>query len=209
MAPRMDPTTHRPDERGRPTAQPAQPGGPEPVDRVPAGAAPAADAPMRLPLVGARKGSHSHLGGLAAILVDGERAEVAPAALHAKSRVEQGVRWVDDPAQVPAGRQYWVVWIAQGGAGGRGIRGAVASPMWIDRQAMVGYKHLAGHVNDMSRAMKGVVDLSGLTAAQRKAVGEAIRARAPQVWEATDPAIRAQLGGDAVGAASDAGGRSS
>ncbi|WP_042501298.1 YwhD family protein [Thermaerobacter marianensis] len=152
---------------------------------------------MRLQLVGTRSGPHSHLGGLAAILVDGDQAQVAPGALHAKSPVEQGVRWVDDPAQVPHGRQYWVVWIAQGGGAGRGIRGAVASPMWIDREAMVGYKHLAGHVNDMSRAMKGVVDLGGLTAAQRKAVGEAIRARAPQVWEATDPAVRAQLGGEA------------
>ncbi|WPD19830.1 YwhD family protein [Thermaerobacter composti] len=201
MAPPMDPRTDRPDEPGLAV----QAGGRDGSGRVPVGAAPAAGGPMRLPLVGSRTGSHSHMGGLAAILVDGDRAEVAPAALHAKSRVEQGVRWVDDPAQVPAGRQYWVVWIAQGGAGGRGIRGAVASPMWIDRQAMVGYKHLAGHVNDMSRAMKGVVDLSGLTAAQRRAVGEAIRARAPQVWAATDPAIRAQLGGEAADAAADPG----
>lgn len=154
---------------------------------------------VRLQLVGTRPGPHSHLGGLAAILVDGDRATVSPGALHAKSPVEQGVRWVDDPAQVPGARQYWVVWIAQGGAGGRGVRGAVASPMWIDRQAMVGYKHLARHVNDMSRALKGVIDLEGLSDAQRRAVGEAIRARAPQVWEATDPAVRAALGGEPAG----------
>lgn len=151
---------------------------------------------MRLQVVGTRTGPHSHLGGLAAILVDGDRAQVSPGALHAKSPVELGVRWVDDPARVPAGREYWVVWIAQGGGGGRGVRGAVASPMWIDRDAMVGYKQLARHVNDMSRALKGVIDLGGLSAAQRRAVGEAIRARAPQVWQATDPAVRAELGGD-------------
>lgn len=147
---------------------------------------------VRLNLVGARS-QHSHIGGLAAILVDGDQATVSPGALHAKSPVEAGVRWVDDRSQVPQGRCYWVVWIAQGG--GRGIRGAVASPMWIDRQAMVGYKHLPGHVNDMSRAMKGVVDLQSLTPAQRRAVRDAILAKAPQVWEATDPSVRAHFEG--------------
>ena len=160
---------------------------------------PVEEGPIRLNLVGARTGPHSHLGGLAAVLVDGEQAQVAPGALHARSPVEVGVRWVDSRDQVPRGRCYWVVWIAQGGGrdGGRGIRGAVASPMWIDREAMVGYKHLAGHVNDMSRAMKGVVDLRQLTPVQRRAVRDAIVAKAPQVWEATAPEVRAHFEGEA------------
>ena len=190
----------RPDAAGAPVIPAGQvPVTPGPGGGTGAGAGagrPQGGGPMRLQLVGTRSGPHSHLGGLAAILVDGDEAQVSPGALHAKSPVEQGVRWVDDPSQVPSGRPYWVVWIAQGGGSGRGVRGAVASPMWIDREAMVGYKQLARHVNDMSRALKGVIDLGELTPAQRRAVGRAIRSRAPQVWEATDPSVRAALGGE-------------
>lgn len=163
------------------------------------GRAPGEGAAIQLNLVGART-EHGSIGGLAAILVDGEDARVSPGALHGKSPVETGVRWVQNREEVPNARCYWVVWVAQGQGpdGRRGIRGAVASPMWIDREAMVGYKHLAGHVNDMSRALKGVVDLRELTPAQRRAVREAIIERAPRIWEGTAPEIRACFEGDVV-----------
>jgi len=135
------------------------------------------------------------LGNLSALIIDGDHAYVAPDALHGRSPVEQGVRWVKDPAEVPAGRTYWVAWVTlgRGPDGHRGYRGLTVSEMHIDREALVGYKHLPSHVNAMKAALDGHVDVSGLPAPARRALAAELKGRGLDFWRHARPEIKMAL----------------
>lgn len=149
-----------------------------------------------LRIVGAPQDEHSAtIGNLAAVLIDGDRAEVDPGALHGRSRVEAGVRWVPSPDQVPAGRTYWIAWVTagRGDDGARGFKGVTVSNMLIDRQAMVGYKYLAQHVNAIRAALEGQVDLDGLPPEGRAALRHLLEERSPEMWRRAQRAFRKAL----------------
>ncbi|HLS88619.1 MAG TPA: YwhD family protein [Sphingobacteriaceae bacterium] len=137
------------------------------------------------------------LGNLAAAIVEEDTAYFSAEALHARSPAERGVKWVDDPQQVPQGKEYWVVWITLGRneAGGRCYRGLVACPMWIDREAMVGYKSLADHVNGMRAALAGQVEVGNMTPEARQALRRLLSWE-KELWENTPAPIRRQLSAD-------------
>src|SRR5690606_21018655 len=101
---------------------------------------------------------------LTAIVVDGRRAWFDEAALHGRTALEQSVTWVKSPEEVPAGRIVNPVWVYIRPAGGGRFRyyGLVAVSMIIDEENGVGYKNLAEHVNQLSKAMNGAVDVSAL-----------------------------------------------
>lgn len=118
----------------------------------------------QLPIV---SGDHEYGGRgakLTAIVVDGRRAWFDEAALHGRTALEQSVTWVKSPEEVPAGRTVNPVWVYIRPAGGGRFRyyGLVAVSMIIDEENGVGYKNLAEHVNQLSKAMNGAVDVSAL-----------------------------------------------
>lgn len=125
------------------------------------------------------------LGNLSAIIINDEYAYVSPDALHGRSDVERGVNWVDSLDQVPQPKQYWIAWVTTGrnDRGQRGYRSITVSPMWIDRQAMVGYKRLAQHVNDMKAALDGHIDLKDLPDNARTALIAELKSRGLQYWQ--------------------------
>lgn len=134
------------------------------------------------------------LGNLAAAIVEGNTAYFSAEALHARSPAERGVTWVDDPQQVPQGKQYWVVWLTLGRneAGGRCYKGLVACPMWIDRTAMAGYKSLPEHVNGMRAALAGQVELGDMPAEARQALRRLLSWE-KELWENTAAPTRRLL----------------
>lgn len=135
------------------------------------------------------------LGNLSAIIIDGDRAYVSPGALHGRSPVEQGINWVDSLDQVPQARQYWIAWVTTGRNenGNRGYRSVTVSPMWIDRAAMVGYKRLAAHVNDMKAALDGKIDLKDLPEESRLALIAELKSRGLQFWREAFPEFKEKL----------------
>ena len=137
------------------------------------------------------------LGNLAAVVIEGDHAYVSPGALHGRSPVEQGVRWVKDPAEVPNGRRYWIAWVTlgRGPDGQRGYRGLTVSEMIIDREAMVGYKHLPSHVNAMKAALDGRVDVSGLPEEARTALAAELKGRGLSFWRHAFPEVKKALRG--------------
>ena len=52
------------------------------------------------------------LNGVSPVIIDGGVAAIDIGAMHAKSKVERGIKFSTDKADVPNGRQVWLVWIA-------------------------------------------------------------------------------------------------
>jgi hypothetical protein len=125
------------------------------------------------------------LRGLSAVLVDGEQVFIDNGAIHAKSRVEKGIRFVADPAEVPHPRRIWGFWITlkrrEGGA--QGFHGIMPFELDIDAQAGVGYKNLARQVNHMEKAVKGEADLSGVPDEVRQRLRAFLQGVRPDLWE--------------------------
>ncbi|MOA35475.1 YwhD family protein [compost metagenome] len=84
--------------------------------------------------------------------------------MHAKSKVEKGIKFSMNREDVPAGRQVWIVWVAvDRSPEGQFYGGLTACEMWIDTEARRGWKILADHVNKMDYALKRRVILDGLS----------------------------------------------
>ncbi len=131
-----------------------------------------------LPIVSGDNAYGGRGAKLTAVVVDGQRAWFDEAALHGRTALEQSITWVKSPDEVATGRTVHPVWVYIRPAGGGQFRyyGLVAVSMIIDEEHGVGYKNLAEHVNQLSRAMSGAVDVSLLDeqglAALRAALGQ-------------------------------------
>ncbi|MDI3256423.1 MAG: YwhD family protein [Kyrpidia sp.] len=135
------------------------------------------------------------LSGLTAVLMDGEDVYVDRGALHAKSRVERGVAFSDDPSRRGRGRRVALVWVSLGRNAEHKpcIHGLAACEMWVDGEAKTGFKRLAEHVNQMERAVKGRVDLDVLTPDEKRRLAAFFAAEHRDVWEAAPAAVRDAL----------------
>ena len=128
------------------------------------------------------------------VVFAGDEAILDNGALHARSHLEQGVRFSEDPAAKGRGERVLSVWVTYPGALAERYHGAVTATAWIDRAAKTGWKRPIDHVNRMSDAVRGKVDLSELSAAQRASLAELLRDFAPKAWDAAPEDLRRVLG---------------
>ena len=148
----------------------------------------------RLQLTGAnRHRAPEALSNLSAVLIDGDDIRIDNGAIHGKAYVERGIRFVNDPDDVPNPRRVAAVWVTlRRAVPGLGINGLGASVMQIDAEAGVGYKHLADQVNKMDGAVKGKILLDALTPAEHRLLGAFLMAQRAELWENATEAVWAQ-----------------
>ncbi|ANA80279.1 hypothetical protein C7121_05590 [Paenibacillus glucanolyticus] len=126
------------------------------------------------------------LNSLSPVIIDNGEARVDIGAMHAKSKVEKGIRFSMNRDDVPNGRQVWIVWVAvDRTVEGQHYAGMTACEMWIDHEARRGWKILADHVNKMDAAMKRKINLDGLGDVEKKALRELLISRNEEWWNAS------------------------
>ncbi|CAM3794227.1 MULTISPECIES: YwhD family protein [Paenibacillus] len=134
------------------------------------------------------------LNSLSPVIIDNGEAKVDIGAMHAKSKVERGIRFTTDREEVPNGRQVWIVWVAvDRTAEGQHYAGATACEMWIDQEARKGWKILADHVNKMDAALKRRIILDGLGDVEKKALRELLISRNEEWWDASPDEFKEAL----------------
>lgn len=125
-----------------------------------------------------------NLSNLSSILIDGEEAKIDLGLIHAKSRVERGIKFSADEQEAPNGKTYWVVWIAMDrGESGPYYAGVAACPMRIDHETKKGWKNLAFHVNRMDDALKRRIKLEELPDRERTALAKLLQEHNQEMWE--------------------------
>lgn len=132
---------------------------------------------------------------LTAIVVDGDKAWFDEPALHGRTAIEQSITWVTSPDEVPEGRTVNPVWVYIRPARRGSFRyfGVVAVSMLIDEKNQVGYKQLGEHVNRLSHAMNGKIDLELLDETGRAALLEAMQ-QYPEVLANSADELKLALG---------------
>jgi predicted nucleic acid-binding Zn finger protein len=135
------------------------------------------------------------LSNLSSIIIDGGEAYIDLGAIHAKSKVERGVKFSVNKEDVPNGRQCWIVWVAVGrNDEGQYYAGVTACEMLVDSEARRGWKILADHVNKMDYALKRRIILEGLSETERAALKKALIEHNAEWWERSSEELKMGLG---------------
>lgn len=135
------------------------------------------------------------LNQLSAVIIDGDEAYIDPGALHAKSKVERGIKFLANKEEVPNGRRCWIVWVAvDKREEGAYYAGVTACEMLVDPEARRGWKILADHVNKMDYAMKRRIILDGLEDGEKAALKRCLIEYNEGMWNASKDELKEQLG---------------
>lgn len=150
--------------------------------------------PNRLPLVSGKGAYGGQTTVLTAVMIDGDKGWFDEAATHGRTVLEQGVTWLDSAEDVPNGRQIDIVWLFIKPTKGEYVyHGATASSMVIDEDAKIGYKYLADHANQLSKAIKGEIDLDRLGDASKATLLRTLNTY-PEVLQNSSDALKEALG---------------
>jgi len=135
------------------------------------------------------------LSNLSSVIIDGDEAYIDIGALHAKSRVERGIKFSPNKEDVPNGRQVWLVWVAvDRSAEGAFYGGVTACEMLIDSEARRGWKILADHVNRMDYALKRRYMVDELGDKQKKLLKDLLISHNADWWERSPQELKDKLG---------------
>lgn len=134
------------------------------------------------------------LNSMSPVIIDGDEAYIDIGAMHAKSKVEKGIKFSTNREDVPNGRQVWIVWVAvDRSPEGQFYGGMTACEMWIDSEARRGWKILADHVNKMDYALKRRFMLDGLSAEQKGALKKLLIETNQEWWDRSSEELKALL----------------
>jgi hypothetical protein len=114
--------------------------------------------------------------------------------LHGRSFLEVDMVWVAGKDELGQASRVPIVWLAREGMPERpqAFIGMVAVEMFIDPQARRGWKDFSWHVNRMTDAVRGQVDIGLLSAAERRSL-KALLEGLDEEWLSRSEAIRKAL----------------
>lgn len=134
------------------------------------------------------------LNNVSPVIIDRGEAYVDVGALHAKSKVEKGIKFLTDRSEVPDGRKCWVVWVAVDHTEeGAYYAGATACEMMVDEEARRGWKILADHVNKLDYALKRRFIFEGLDDSEKAALRQLLMTQKPEWWERSPEELKEAL----------------
>ncbi|WP_026695955.1 YwhD family protein [Peribacillus kribbensis] len=97
------------------------------------------------------------LENVSPVFIDIEEGEafVDIGAMHARSAVEKGIKFLKNKEEVPNGKPYWLIWVSiERKPEGSYYAGVTACELTVDRSIRRGYKSLPEHVNRMDKSLK-------------------------------------------------------
>lgn len=135
------------------------------------------------------------LSNLSSIIVDGDEAYIDIGALHAKSKVEKGIKFSVNREDAPNARRCWIVWVAvdRKPEGGSYYAGVTACEMAVDPEERKGWKVLADHVNRMDYALKRRIMLDGLNDTERAALKRCLIENNAEWWDNSNEQLKDAL----------------
>lgn len=134
------------------------------------------------------------LSQLSSVILDGDEAYLDMGALHAKSKVEKGIKFSTNKEDVPNGRTCFIVWVAADrNENGMYYAGVTSCEMQVDPEAKRGWKILADHVNRMDYALKRRIMVENLGEREKAALKKLLIEHNPAMWENSNDNLKEAL----------------
>ncbi|QKS72815.1 YwhD family protein [Paenalkalicoccus suaedae] len=116
--------------------------------------------------------------------IEEEEAFVDMGALHARSVVEKGIKFLKTKEEVPNGKPYWLVWVTTDYINGKpAYAGVAACEMTVDRSIRRGYKSLPEHVNNMDKSMKHRIVVDQMDDKSKRILRDYLTGHNKELWD--------------------------
>ncbi|MGJ7920695.1 YwhD family protein [Neobacillus sp. LXY-4] len=126
--------------------------------------------------------------------VDAGVAEVDVGAMHARSVVEKGIKFLPNRDEVPNGKPYWLVWVTiDRKEEGPYYAGVTACEMTVDREIRRGYKSLPEHVNRMDKSLKRQIIVDHMDPKSKQILTDYLQNHNLKMWELSSQQLRDDL----------------
>jgi hypothetical protein len=126
------------------------------------------------------------LDNMSPVFIDIEAGEafIDIGAMHARSEVEKGIKFLPDKGEVPNGKPYWLVWVTvDRNVEGPYYAGVTACEMTVDREIRRGYKSLPEHVNRMDKSLKRQIIVDHMDEKSKTVLADFLKNHNEQLWE--------------------------
>lgn len=126
------------------------------------------------------------LENVSPVIIDVEEGEaiVDIGAMHARSAVERGIKFLKTKEEVPNGKPYWLVWVTiDRKPEGPYYAGVTACEMTVDRSIRRGYKSLPEHVNKMDKSMKRHIMVDHMDEKSKKVLADFLKKHDQLLWD--------------------------
>ncbi|NHM30136.1 YwhD family protein [Neobacillus terrae] len=136
------------------------------------------------------------LDNVSPVILDVEAGEAAidVGAMHARSVVEKGIKFLPSKDEVPNGKPYWLVWVTiDRNEEGPYYAGVTACEMTVDREIRRGYKSLPEHVNRMDKSIKRHIIVDHMDDKSKKTLADFLRQHNEILWENSSDELKQGL----------------
>jgi hypothetical protein len=136
------------------------------------------------------------LENMSPVIVDVTEGEayVDLGAMHARSVVEKGIKFLKNKDEVPNGKPYWLVWVTiERTEQGPYYAGVTACEMTVDREIRRGYKSLPEHVNKMDKSLKRHIMVDFMDATSKKLLAQFLENHDAGMWERSKDELKKGL----------------
>lgn len=136
------------------------------------------------------------LDNISPVIIDIEagEAEVDIGALHARSTVERGIKFLKNKEEVPNGKPYWLIWVTiETTQSGPLYAGVTACEMTVDRSIRRGYKSLPEHVNLMDKSLKRKIIVDHMDDKSKKVLAAFLKNHNADMWNGSSEELKKGL----------------
>jgi hypothetical protein len=136
------------------------------------------------------------LDNVSPVIIDVEAGEavIDVGAMHARSAVEKGIKFLPDKNEVPNGKPYWLVWVTvDRKEEGPYYAGVTACEMTVDREIRRGYKSLPEHVNHMDKALKRHIIVDHMDEKSKGILKEFLMNHNEEIWNNSSEELKEKL----------------
>lgn len=126
--------------------------------------------------------------------VDAGEAAVEVGAMHARSAVEKGIKFLPDRNEVPDAKLYWVVWVTiDRKEEGPYYAGVTACEMTVNREIRRGYKSLPEHVNRLDKSIKRHIIVDHMDEKSKHILSDFLKKHDSGMWERSEEKLKTDL----------------
>lgn len=128
--------------------------------------------------------------------VEEEVATIEIGAMHARSPIERGIKFLPTREESVNGKQYWLIWVTiDHKEEGPYYSGVTACEMVVDRSIRRGYKNFIEHMNKMDRSMKGRIIIDEMDATSKRVLADFLKGHNEEIWARSSEVLHDGLKG--------------
>lgn len=126
--------------------------------------------------------------------VEEEIATIEIGAMHARSPLERGIKFLPDREESAGGKKYWLVWVTiEYKEVGPYYAGITACEMVVNREKRRGYKNFIEHMNKLDKSMKRHIIVDHMDDTSKRVLADFLQEHNKDLWDNSEAELHEGL----------------